>query len=247
MGMVCQMHELNDQADDAAPARRVIYEFLAGCFMNPPTRRQMDVIRTAEIQSLCAILYGHETPVSPATSVHDRESDSSLNREFMDLLKVPGAKYLAPYESVYRDSREIEGQPVRGMLMGQSAIDVQKWYRLAALDIDEACKELPDHVGLELAYVAHLCRKELEFRAAGNKASLCRAKEMQRDFLAAHLAPWMKSLRDSLYQKSVSAHFRAVADMAADLVASDLAALEQELGPSSRSSAPPYATAPGEG
>ncbi|TWT41685.1 chaperone protein TorD [Phycisphaerae bacterium RAS1] len=228
-------------------ARRSIYDFLAGCFTRPPTPQDVAAVRSGDFRGVCAGLHRDDvrrTQVAPRPA---SESLSEIHLEFMNLLNVPGGKYLAPFESVYRDSREIEGQAVRGLLMGQSAVDVQKWYRLAALDFESDCKELPDHIGLELAYVAHLCRKEQDFEATGDAPRLSRAREMQRDFLAAHVDSWLGALRDRLYDKSTSAHYRTIVDFALGFVRADLASLERELGPSARSSAPVYRAAPAEG
>jgi len=164
----------------------------------------------------------------------------------MALFKVPGGHYVAPCESVFRDTREIEGQRVGGLLLGQSAIDVQKWYRLAALEFKDDCKELPDHIAVELEYLAHLCGKEREFSAAGDEPHTRRAREMQRDFLAAHVCPWIAALRDRIAEKARSPFYRAVADLAVSLSTRHLAELEQSIGPSQRSSSPPYRQAAGD-
>jgi TorA maturation chaperone TorD len=169
----------------------------------------------------------------------DAVAVQQTRQEFMNLFRVPGAQYVAPYESVYRDTHDVNGQRVSGLLMGPSAVDVRKWYRLAALEISEEYGDLPDHVGLELQYMAHLCGKEAEFSASGNQAKLIRAGEMQRDFAAAHLVPWLPPLRDRIHEKSRLAYFRAVADLAVEFTRRDLATLEAVLGPSSAAPMPP--------
>lgn len=166
--------------------------------------------------------------------------ERTAHREFMNLFKVPGGQYVTPYESVFRDTREIAGRPVKGLLMGQAAVDVQKWYRLAAMDISDEYKDLPDHICLELDYLAHLCAKEQGFATTGDTAKLQRAWEMQRDFLAAHVVSWLGVLRDRIHEKSQNAYFRAIADIAVEFTQRDLATLEELLGPSGGESAPAY-------
>jgi len=161
-------------------------------------------------------------------------------QEFMNLFEVPGGQYVAPYESVYRDAREVAGKQVRGLLMGQSAVDVQKWYRLAAVEISPEYRDLPDHITLQLGYLAHLCAKEQEFASSGDEARLTRTWEMQRDFLAAHVAPWITALRDKIHEKSEHAYFRVCSDMAVDFTQRDLATLEHLLGRSSGKPVPQY-------
>lgn len=179
-----------DARFELAPARQTVYALLAGAFSAPPSAETFAAWRDLASRDEAAVLLA-----DAVVSIHriaeiaaaNSDSERQARQEFMSLFKVPGGQYLAPYESVYRDTRDIEGQQVSGLLMGQSAIDVQKWYRLAALEISDSCRDLPDHIGLEFSYLAHLCRKEQEFLADGDKQRLHRAREMQRDFLAAHL------------------------------------------------------------
>lgn len=242
--------EQRDALIELASDRQTVYALLAGAFTAPPSAETFAAWRDLASQDQAAASLGDAAvPFRRVVEFAraNRDSVHEARQEFMNLFKVPGGRYVAPYESVYRDTRDIEGQQVSGLLMGRSAIDVQKWYRLAALDIAEDVRELPDHIGLELGYMAHLCRKEAEFAISGDNSHRARAREMQRDFLAAHLASWIGALRDRLYEKSANTYFRAVADLSREFVQRDLATLEAELGPSPRASSPPYPRAASEG
>lgn len=227
-----------------APGRADAYTFLGNAFREPPSADGLKSIRGEAFLDSAAEMFSAKT-LAPlrqfAAAVEETaELQRQAHQEFMNLFKVPGGQYVTPYESVFRDTREIAGRPTKGLLMGQSAIDVQKWYRLAALDISDEYQDLPDHISLELAYLAHLCAKEQEFAAAGDEAKLARAWDMERDFLAAHVVPWIGELRDKIHGKSRHAYFRAVADMAVEFTQRDLTTLEDILGPSSGRSEPDY-------
>ncbi len=242
------MSSLNqdNKADLAAlaPARREVYAFLSAAFSEPPSVEGLTAIRGDAFLSSAAEMFSDDTlaPLRRFASASDETTElcRQAHQEFMSLFKVPGGQYVTPYESVFRDTGEIGGKQTKGLLMGQSAIDVQKWYRLAALEIAQEYKDLPDHICLELNYLAHLCAKEQEFASAGDEARLTRAWEMQRDFLAAHVVSWIDALRDKIYEKSQHAYFRAVADMAVEFTRRDLATLEGLLGPSRGTSMPEY-------
>lgn len=240
--------ELRDHSPASAAVRQAVYALLAGAFSSPPAAESLAAWRELLAQEATAALLGEAPARALAAALEKLEGASDALRdseqEFMNLFKVPGGQYLAPYESVYRDTRDIEGQQVSGLLMGQSAIDVQKWYRLAAVEISPDQRELPDHIGLELGFLAHLCDKEQQFAAARDRARQVRAGQMQRDFLAAHPAAWIGPLRDRLYEKSADCYLRTMADLAVEFLGRDLAALERALGPSQRTSAPAYASAP---
>ena len=117
--------------------------------------------------------------------------------------------------------------------MGQSAVDVQKWYKLAAFDIPEEYEDLPDHIYLEFDFLAHLSRKVWEFVGAGADPKLTGTWEMERGFLAAHVVSWIDALHDKVYDKSQHTYFRAIADLAVEFTKRDLTTLENLLGPSS--------------
>ena len=227
-----------------APARCEAYSFLAAAFSEPPSCEQLDRIRNDTFLCDAAQLFGEPVLSLLGDYAAGRQTIAELQREahqeYTNLFQVPGGQYVTPYESVYCDTREIAGQNVKGLLMGQPAVDVQKWYRLAALEIAEEYKDLPDHICLELNYLARLCRKEQEFAGVGDQAKLTRAWEMQRDFLAAHIVTWIGMLRDKIHEKSRNAYFRAVADMAVEFTQRDLVTLEDMLGRSQGRSVPEY-------
>ena len=225
-------------------ARRAVYAFLSSAFAQPPTREGLAALRSGAFLQPAGELLGEATvlPLQEYAKAVElvAELERQAQQEFMSLFKVPGGQYITPYESVFRDTRDVAGEQVKGLLMGPSAVDVQKWYKLAALDISDEYKDLPDHICLELNYIAHLCSKEREFTDAEDDPRLTRTLEMERDFLAAHVVSWIDALRNKLYEKSQHAYFRAIADLAVEFTTRDLATLEEALGPSSGSSAPDY-------
>ena len=93
------------------------------------------------------------TPFRGLTDQQIRQIEEDLNNRPMNLFKVPGPQYVTPYEAVYRDTREINGQTVGGLLADQSTVDVQKWCRLAAIEVTEDFKNLPDHIALEFNHL----------------------------------------------------------------------------------------------
>ena len=225
-----------------APARQQVYAFLGAAFSEPPSAAQLEALRTEDFLDQAATFLDENLLANLREFAHAAELivdlESQARREFMNLFKVPGGQYVTPYESVYRDTREVAGQQVKGLLMGPSAVDVQKWYRLAALEIADDYPDLPDHIALELNYLAHLVGKERQFAADADEAKLLCAREMERDFLAGHVLPWIGPLRDKIHEKSQHAYFRSVADMAATFAEQDLAMLEESLGASAGHSAP---------
>ncbi len=219
---------------ELAPFRARLYAWLTAAFGRAPEAQDLELIATDTFLDAIEAFGEGASGALRACAASHRASEQWLaeaRQEFMNLFKVPGRQYVPPYESVYRDSREIEGKQVAGLLMGACAIAVRKWYQLAALDISEKCKELPDHIALELAYLAHICQKEQEFAATGDVARLTRAWEMERDFLSTHVVSWVMTFRDKIHENTEHPYFRGVSDLAVAFTRYDLDALESVAGP----------------
>lgn len=225
-------------------ARQRVYAFLSSAFSQPPSSESLALLRDEWFLGSAADLFSEQTAAPLRQYAEAVGQTSELERqahqEFMSLFKAPGGQYITPYESVFRDARDVAGKRVDGLLMGQSAVDVRKWYKLAAFDIPEDYKDLPDHIYLEFSFVAHLCRKERQLVGAEADPKLTGTWEMERGFLAAHVVSWIDALHDRLYDKSQHTYFRAIADLAVEFTKRDLATLEGLLGPSKGTSTPHY-------
>lgn len=236
-----------DQRDElaalAAPRDR-LYSFLSAAFAAPPAPTTLAAVRAPEFLDATAEVFSERTVAALRLVAESCASAEGFEREarqeFMNLFKVPGGQYVPPYESVFRDARDIDGRTVSGLLMGPSAMAVQQWYRLGALDISPEWEDLPDHIALELAYLAHLCAKEQEFASGGQEGLLGRAWEMERDFLAAHVVSWAGAMSHRIQSKTSHPYFLAVAALLVEFTQSDLITLENLLGPSQGRPLPDY-------
>ena len=228
---------------ELASGRRDLYRFLSAAFLTEPRADLLSHLREDSFQAALAEWF---SPKVVEDFRHAAEAmggvgfETSARLEFTNLFLVPGEQHIAPYESVFRDRREIEGREISGLLMGQSALDVLQWYGLAALDIRGDFKELPDHIGLEFHYLAYLCEKEQSFRDGGDAAKQTRAREMQRDFLKAHVLSWLGNLAEKIRAKATLPLYPAIASLAIEFCEADLATLESLLGPSDGKPVPAY-------
>jgi TorA maturation chaperone TorD len=229
------------QADDApnlaemAVARRDLYRFLSAAFLSAPGPELLGQLRDDSFRAALGEWFSADVVEKfqrGGKAMDAKDFSEAAGREFANLFLVPGGQHIAPYESVFRDRREIDGREISGLLMGQSALDVQQWYRLAALEISADFKELPDHIGLELHYLAYLCAKEQEFADADDIGKQTRAREMQRDFLKAHVLSWLPDLAAQIQTKAKLPLYPAIASLAVEFCRNDLATLETALGPS---------------
>ncbi len=136
-----------------------------------------------------------------------------LEVEYIRLFVGPGAPRVYPYASLYRDSM--------GLVMGPSVGEILEAYRRAGLTINTAFKDLPDHVAVELEFMARLCCEEAGAESAGRADVALRLKQEQRSFLDAHLAPWLPALCEGVIRETSSTIYRGFAEIAAIFVGWD--------------------------
>ena len=213
-------------AADEAQAKARIYSFLAGLFSSHPTS---DAVRALE--QIAAEL-GIDCP--RGLSLDD------LEREYMDLFVVPGPRYVAPYESVFRDEWTLPpllkkgsnpaetGAKIKGLLMGESTLQVRRAYLMAGL-LPEA--DLPDHIANELGFLASLSGQQ----ATATPAEVRRLAEAGENFRRAHVLKWIGDLRQRIEQREQLGYYgtaiRVVEAVVRDDEARDEAQAEYELAP----------------
>ena len=108
-----------------------------------------------------------------------RETVNEYNRLFLIRPKAP------PYETFYADA---EGQ-MRGLLTAQ----LEENYLNAGLAISPELNELPDHISVQLEFLAYLCMKESEAHTANEELQAAQFRDLQTSFMGQHLARWFPS------------------------------------------------------
>ena len=196
--------------DEMAAARGNIYGFLAVCYLDKPSAWMETLAKTQEELNLEQI-FGNEGALLEsekkyflATSARAKLADELFN----ELFRIPGTKYIAPYESCYRQ-KKIDGSP--GNTWGCSTVEVQYLYRRAGAGGLKKLKELPDHFGVELAFMQYLCMGEFESINYKKNNNLEMFRKWQKGFLHDHLLQWSAELASSIEEKSGEGLFSAIA------------------------------------
>jgi len=143
-----------------------------------------------------------------------------LEVEYNRLFVGPGAPRVYPYESLYRGSMSL--------VMGPSAGEVLQAYRRNGLAINTAFKDLPDHIAVELEFMARLCCEEARAGSAGRVDLALRLKQEQRSFLYVHLASWLPAMCERVLRETTSTIYRGFAEIAAIFVGWDRERLDAE-------------------
>ena len=136
-----------------------------------------------------------------------REGRLTLEEAILDfeaLFRIPGARYLSPYESVYRP----QGTGTRGGLCGPPTAAVERLYLQEGLEPSTGVTELPDHVGVELEFMAYLCGQALEAIRAGDQALLVKYQRQEQHFFREHLGVWVNLLAERLASQAQTSLYR---------------------------------------
>jgi TorA maturation chaperone TorD len=197
--------------EEAAAERVRIYGFLAGVFCSAPTAESVHAV------SQMALTLGISCP--------EGLSLGELEREFMDLFVVPNPRYVAPYESVYRDRWLLE--PASGteagmgpaplvmerLLMGESTMAVRQAYLQVGVLPEE---DLPDHIANELRFMAHLWAREAE--ADGEAPALA---DLRQRFREEHLLKWIGQLRERVAERDRLGYYCVALEVAEAVLRND--------------------------
>jgi TorA maturation chaperone TorD len=181
-------------------AQAELYCFLAGAFCSHPTEESVSTLGalTAELGIPC-----------PAGL-----SLSELDREYMELFVIPGPRYVAPYESVFRDHWLLPpvlkrgsnpgetGETIKGLLMGESTLAVRACYLQAGLLPEE---DLPDHISNELCFLAYLCEREAQAPADQARG----LAELRERFRQEHTLKWVGDLRKKVTENDRLGYYHA--------------------------------------
>lgn len=116
--------------------------------------------------------------------------------EYDRLFNSPYKIEVPPYESLYRYDE--------GQVMAPCAVQVEKLYKENGLEISPEFKDLPDHIMVELQFMAYLCLREAEAGKEGKEAEALQFIKKQDSFIKEHLGLWAEDFSVRLVSSSNS-------------------------------------------
>lgn len=122
-----------------------------------------------------------------------------LQKEYTRLCHASKPRILPLFESVYRE----------GKLLQESTVEVARLYYGAGLKLDKDFSLPPDHISLELEFMAYLCSQEIEAIREKDSFVLDKAKKLQQRMLKEHLQFFVPDFAQRL-QKHASLEFYKV-------------------------------------
>jgi TorA maturation chaperone TorD/Fe-S-cluster-containing hydrogenase component 2 len=134
-----------------------------------------------------------------------------LEAEYTRLFVGPGRPVAHPYESVYREGR----------VMGDCTLAVRRSY--AAEGLAPEGHSLPDHVAVELDFMAHLARREAQAWERGDEEEALAYMRRQEAFLGEHLGRWLPRFCQQVLASEVHSFYANLAQRTWEHVAQDMA------------------------
>ncbi len=168
-----------------ARLREILFTLLASLFLQPP---EMELV-----ESLWPILI---SGVSTEGEIPALPDIKRIRETFTRLLVGPGKDYVPPYASIYLNRNPYE----KPTLWGPEAVRLQMEYEAAGLSFAPGGLRIPDHLGVELQFVAFLCQKEVEAWQNGDVSQAQDWYRRQEIFAQEHLLTWLPSFATRLRQ-----------------------------------------------
>ncbi len=205
-----------------ATLRRALYRFLAVIYLPPDEDRYRQLLEAARtIRADRALLahfhwYLHWQPLLDHLTNEHPPNVAELLRAYTSLFVIgPGGR---PSCSLYASSYLDPDRRLAGFI----SLQVEQQYRTAGFVLAPQMHELPDHLAIELEFVAALCAYEAEAWQARAAAHLRAILQQERHFLDTFVGSWLPELARRLVHDDMTGVYSAAAEAATALVRHDL-------------------------
>jgi TorA maturation chaperone TorD len=201
--------------------RQIAYRLFGSLFLYPDEARLatlMEVARELLSQSepLAAFpFFGRwRRLLATLTTADGRSLTTIVPQKYVRLFRAnsDGALCL-PYESFYLDPQR--------KAAGWIAAQLEREYAAAGLALSPFLRELPDHVAVELEFMAFLCGREAEAWEEEALEKGLRVLERQRTFLGEHLGRWFPAFTRQVAVADQGGLYAVAAEAAAAFVHHD--------------------------
>jgi len=205
----------NDQT--VTEERREMYHFLAQIFLRPPTAAMLALLRE---EGAAALLPADDE--SKSSWMREMDAFREELKDMTDPVAEMEAEHTAlfvlpsgvlPHEAVYLDEKKRLG--------GRISMSVASFYEEAAMEMSDECIEMPDHLGMELEFMARLCGLEKLFCEEDDQISLQVCRTFQQDFMKRHLGCWAGQCCEAVMNEAGYGFYRAVAQITMAFLATE--------------------------
>jgi TorA maturation chaperone TorD len=181
-----------------------VMRLLAACFCEPEVKMYKEEAffqnLRESLSSFCNEAVAHVDLMEKSVQQY---SEEELLVEYARLFVGPYALIAAPYGSVYLDD---------GRVMGDSTMEVIQWYEQEGLVRGKDCRDIPDHIAVELEFMSFLIRKEIDATTSKDQQAAEDYANKQKKFTNSLLRSWVPQFCEQIRTSTKSDYYRAVAD-----------------------------------
>jgi len=189
--------------------RASIYKLLSDCYYLPD-KKLLNLLNTLDTSKTG--IYSGFTEYIPV--LKDLEL---LVVDYSTLFVGPFKVLAPPYGSLY-----LEGN---NRLMGDSTIDVKKWYAQESLNI--SLKEAPDHIAIELEFMYFLVFEEIKAIKKSDFEKANQFLKKQLSFLEKHLGQWVSDFSLKVGENAQTDFYKNLANFTGSFVKEDLNSIKR--------------------
>ncbi len=194
------MNDLQAEMNARLRAKADVYRLLSACYYEPEDAfLQEDVF--GQIQSALSVLSGDLAEAAASLAASYREAgQEALMLDHTGLFLGPFNVRAKPYGSVYLDGENV--------VMGNSTMAVLALYRDAGFHVDDAFREMPDHVALELEFLYLLNARLAQEERTDERQRLTGLKDT---FLRVHLGQWIVPFAEAVERGADTEFYKGLA------------------------------------
>ncbi len=195
---------------------------LGQAFLTPKESERATALRDDLVPDLEALR--EQTGVPAAGELH---ALASALRSTADaeggLLRVYSRLFLAPPFPAPLNA----GIQMDGALMGQSTVEMERFYQRHGLTRDREFRDLPDHLALQLQFVAFLHAKAAETEDPEERGAIAGdARYFVRQLMLSWFPEWLKQLDEAVAHLPTADAWRQLGRVTRDVLEADVAHLE---------------------
>lgn len=190
---------------DQAGAREDLCRFLSACYYEPAPEFAEERLFDSMLEAAGRL--------DPELAQQARQLGEAFAAQDLQTLLVDYARlFLGPVHPLAKPygSFWLSGGT---QLMQDSTMAVLELYEQGGLEIDEAFRELPDHVAVELEFLYLLTFTQNQARHLGDTDALSGSQRLQSRFLDQHLGAWIGPFTVAVKAGAQTGFYRALAEL----------------------------------
>lgn len=200
-----------DEMARMAKERNSLYSLLAAVFREEITKDLLQQLLDSDFQKGLADA-GVDTGALSALKPNKALLED-LSLEFTRLFFGPG-KHVSPYESVHLGG---DG----GTLWGPQTVAVKRFIEQSGFAYNRKFHGLPDHISVELEFMAHLTSLEADAWEDGEVDQALNSMQFQKEFLTRHLGLWVTSFSEKVAEQAETPVYPQLALLARDFIGAE--------------------------